>query len=147
MASLPGSKYGALYYRELDKNKQHGITQSKYNYEAYVELFHEHDSIKMVARKTFLVCLIKKNEDPPSVTIYSDASDNASGAHFQVTNTRGNWSLQEISYYINVKEMLLVFFALKCFAKQSSNLKVKMYIDNTSLVSIFKNMSTPLNNF
>ena len=41
VVTLPGSRFGALYYRGLDKNKQYGLQKSKYNYEAYVELFQE----------------------------------------------------------------------------------------------------------
>ena len=41
VSALPGSRFGALYYRGLDKNKQYGLQESKYNYEAYVELFQE----------------------------------------------------------------------------------------------------------
>ena len=36
LAALLGPRYGALYYNELDKNKQHGLTQSNFNYEDYV---------------------------------------------------------------------------------------------------------------
>ena len=39
--ALPGPTFGALYYRGLDKNRQYGLQKSKYNYEAYVELFQE----------------------------------------------------------------------------------------------------------
>ena len=35
VAALPGSKFGALCYRRLNKNKQYGLQKSKYNYEAY----------------------------------------------------------------------------------------------------------------
>ena len=35
VAALPGSKFGALYYRRLNKNKQYDLQKSKYNYEAY----------------------------------------------------------------------------------------------------------------
>ena len=41
VAALPGSRFGALYYRGLYKYKQYGLQKSKYNYEAYVELFQE----------------------------------------------------------------------------------------------------------
>ena len=41
MAALPGSRCGALCYKRLDKNKQYGLQKSKYNYEAYAELYQE----------------------------------------------------------------------------------------------------------
>ena len=39
VAALQGSKFSALYYKGLDKNKQYGLQKSKYKYESYVELF------------------------------------------------------------------------------------------------------------
>ena len=38
--------------------------------------------------------------------------------------------------------MLAVYFSLKCFAKDFSNLTLKIQIDNTAVVSILKNMGT-----
>ena len=38
--------------------------------------------------------------------------------------------------------MLAVYFSLKCFAKDFSNLTLKIHIDNTAVVSILKNMGT-----
>ena len=35
-------------------------------------------------------------------------------------NTGGNWSVHEVTYHINIKEMLAVKFALKSFAKEFS---------------------------
>ena len=83
----------------------------------------------------------KRSEDSPTVSIYSDASDTGQGAHCQGRNTRGNWSLEE-KYHVNVKEMIAVYFSLKCFAKDFSNLTIKIHIDNTAMVSILKNMVT-----
>ena len=80
----------------------------------------------------------KISEDPPTVNIYSDASGTGWGAHFQGRNTGGNWSPEEKYYHINVKEMLAVYFSLKCFAKDFSNLTLKIHIDKTVVVSILK---------
>ena len=38
--------------------------------------------------------------------------------------------------------MIAVYFSLKCFAKDFSNLTIKIHIDNTAMVSILKNMVT-----
>ena len=89
--------------------------------------------------------LNKISEDPPTANIYSDVSGNGWGAHFQGRNTGGNWSLEEKYYHKNVKKMLAEYFSLKCFAKGSSNLTLKIHIDNTAVVLILKHMSTTLN--
>ena len=41
--------------------------------------------------------------------------------------------------------MLPVYFSLKCFAKNLSNLIIKIHIDDTAVVSILKNMGTSNN--
>ena len=41
--------------------------------------------------------------------------------------------------------MLAVYFTLKCFAKDFSNLTVIIHIDNTTVISILKNMGTSHN--
>ena len=145
VAALPGSRFGALYYRGLEKNKQHGLQKSKFNYEAYVELFQESITELNWWRENLPNMFNKIGEDPPTVRIYSDASDTGWGAHFQGRNTWGNWSLEEKYYHINVKEMLAVYFSLKCFAKDVSNLTLTIHIDNTAVVSILKSMGTSHN--
>ena len=42
--------------------------------------------------------------------------------------------------------MLAVYFSLKCFAKDFSNLTLKIHIDNTAVVSILKNLGATLMN-
>ena len=138
VATFPGSRFVALYYRELDKNKQDGLQKRKYNYEAYVKLFQESITELTWWQQNLPNMFNKISEDPPTVNIYSDASDTGWGAHFQGRNTGGNWSLEEKYYHINVKEMLAVYFFLKCFAKDFSNLTVKIHIDNLAVVSILK---------
>ena len=53
-------------------------------------------------------------------------------------NTGGNWSVNEVTYHINIKEMLAVKFALKSFAKEFSNVSINIFIDNTAVISVLK---------
>ena len=53
-------------------------------------------------------------------------------------NTGGNWSVHEVTYHINIKEMLAVKFALKSFAKEFSNVSINIFIDNTAVISVLK---------
>ena len=145
VAALPGSRFGALYYRGLDENKQYGLRKSKHNYEAYVELFQESVTELTWWQENLPNMFNKISEDPPSVSVHSDASDTGWGAHFQGRNIGGNWSLEEKSYPINVEEMLAVYFSLKYFTKDFSNVTVKIHIDNIAVVSILKNMGTSHN--
>ena len=97
-----------------------------------------------MARKSSNI-LYKISEDPRTVNIYSDASDTGCEAHFQSRNTGGNWSLKEKYCHINVKEVLVVYFSLKCFAKYFLNLTMKIHVDNTAVVLILKNHRSGFN--
>ena len=94
-----------------------------------------------MARKSSNI-LYKISEDPRTVNIYNDASDTGCEAHFQ---SRNNWSLEEKYCHINVKEVLVVYFSLKCFAKYFSNLTIKIHVDNTAVVLVLKNHRSGFN--
>ena len=56
-------------------------------------------------------------------------------------NTGGNWSVNEVTYHINIKEMLAnVSLLLKNFLIYPSK-----YFDNTTAISVLKNMGTSHN--
>ena len=59
-------------------------------------------------------------------------------------NTGGNWSVNEVTYHMNIKEMLAVKFALKSFAKEFSNVSIKIFIDNTPVISVLKTWKPPI---
>ena len=67
------------------------------------------------------------------------------GAYMTDQNTGGKWSVNEVTYHINIKEMVAVKFALKSFVKEFSNVSIKIFIDNTTVISVLKNMGTSHN--
>jgi ribonuclease HI len=69
----------------------------------------------------------------PSVTLTSDASLEAWGAHMGDFKVQGRWSRLQRSYHINVLELLAVFKALKAF--QVRNKTVLIQTDNTTVIS------------
>jgi ribonuclease HI len=73
-------------------------------------------------------------KDPkPSVTVTTDASLRAWGAHMGVSKVQGAWTYNQSKLHINVLEMLAVFKALKAF--QLANKMVLIQTDNTSVIS------------
>ena len=84
----------------------------------------------------------KINHEPPTVTL--DASSLGWVSNMRDQNTGGNWSFSEVTYHINIKEML-VKFALNSFVKEFSNVSIKIFIDNTTVISVLKNMGTSHN--
>ena len=87
----------------------------------------------------------KINHEHSAVTLYNDASNLGWWAHMRDQSTGGNWSVNEVKYHINMKEMLEVKFALKFFVKESSSVSIKVFIDNTTLISVLKSMGTSHN--
>ena len=69
VAALPGYRFVALCYSWLDKNKQYGLQKSKYNYEAYVELFQESITKLTWWQENLPNMLNKISEDPPTTSI------------------------------------------------------------------------------
>ena len=72
---------------------------------------------------------------PPSLTIETDASTIGWGAFCQGERTGGAWSQAEREMHINGLELLGATLAVKCFAKEQSNLTILLRIDNTTAIS------------
>ena len=58
--------------------------------------------------------------------------------------TGGNWSIQESKQHINILEALAVYFALKLYCKNLTDMKVHFKIDST-VAGCCINKQTPYN--
>ena len=85
-----------------------------------------------------------KNDESPTVTLYRDAQNLGWGVHMKDQSIGSNWTVNEGKYHINIKEMLAVKFALNSFVKEFSNLSIKLFIDNTTVISILKTWEPPI---
>ena len=74
VAALPASVRGALYYRHIELNKPHGLRHTKGNYEGYVKTAKESLSELTWWKENLPNIYQKINHEPPTVTLYSDAS-------------------------------------------------------------------------
>ena len=145
VAAFPAVQYGPLFYRHLEENKQVGLTASQGNYEGFTTLTCE-------AREELQWWLqhLPTAHSPiilasPTVEIFTDASDDGWGVHFDDVETGGGWSSAEVALHINVKEILAVYFGLQSMANDVQNVNMRLFIDNTSIVSIIKHMGTSHN--
>ena len=66
------------------------------------------------------------------------------GAYMRDQNTGDNCSVNEVKFHINIKEILAVKFALKSFAKEFSNISIKIFIGNTPVISVLKTWKPPI---
>ena len=95
--------------------------------------------------KIYQICTKKKKTDEsPTVTLYRDAQNLGWGVHMKDQSIGSNWTVNEGKYHINIKEMLAVKFALNSFVKEFSNLSIKLFIDNTTVISILKTWEPPI---
>ena len=72
---------------------------------------------------------------PPQSLLFTDASTEGWGAHWNKSTASGLWSPSEKSLHINVLEMRAVLLALKKFAPQLQGQKLGLMSDNSSVVA------------
>ena len=70
-----------------------------------------------------------------ALQIFTDASKEGWGAHFDEHTARGQWSLPESKLHINHLELKAVFLALKEFQTLVFNKTVLVATDNTTVVA------------
>lgn len=70
----------------------------------------------------------------PDLEIYLDASMTGWGAICNGVTTRGPWTADQTLMHINSLELLGALYALQSFVKNSRELSVKMYLDNSTAV-------------
>lgn len=142
ISSLPGVKYGALYYRNLEMNKVAALKLAKGNFEETMCISHNG-----ISELNWWLCNLDSSCNtircpPVDVTLYSDASLQGWGAVMNKKSTGGMWLPTESEHHINYLELLAAFFALQCFHSSLSGKHVKIMIDNTSAVFQINNMGT-----
>ena len=114
ISSLPAVRYGALYYRVLEKDKVEALKISKGNFEAKMQ-------ISPKARYELNWWLVNLDtsfntiDHPPiDFTLTSDASFKGWGASMGDDSTGGQWAPKELED-IHILELRAALFALKCF--------------------------------
>ena len=148
VAAFPGSEFGPLFYRNLEANKQAGLTLNHGGFDGHIAL---QDSSKAELR--WWIANLPLMQKPitypnPAVQIYTDASNSGWGAHFQGKDVTGTWSVSESQLHINEKEMLAVLFGLtSLFPVDIHHITLRLNIDNTTVVHILKNMGSSHNLF
>ena len=76
----------------------------------------------------------------PSMVIESDASKEGWGAHCNGVSTGGLWSQSEQFLHINCLELLAGSFAIKCFAKDKTNIHIQLLMDNVTALTFINKM-------
>ena len=142
ISSLPGVKYGTLYYRNLEMDKVVALKVAKGNFDDSMCLCH-----KGISELNWWLCnrdsSVNTIRRPPvDITMYSDASFQGWGAVMNDMRTGGRWFPAESEHHINSLELLAAYFATQCFHSSLSGKHVKIVIDNTSAIAQINDMGT-----
>ena len=132
--------HAPVFYKRSEIFKNEMLKSHKGEFDAVVEIpdFVQEDvkwwleNIDSQAR--FLVTTV------PTFEIFTDASDTGWGAVCEGQKIGGHWTTEErIWFHINYKELLAVFFAVKVFLNNKSNIHVRLFVDNTTALAYINN--------
>ena len=138
VASFQGVMYGALWYRNMERDKIKALGSNGGDYEASVVFF----LLKMNWWKRNIMSsysLVDISHGEPDFVIYSDASLTGWGCSCSAGKTGGHWNNIEAQAHINVLELKAGFFALKSFIADKQNIHVRLFMDNTTAVACIEN--------
>ena len=140
-SSLPGVKYGAVHYKYLEQDKTNTLKISKGCLDTMTVLSLQ--SITDVQWSYNTTSCSKDNiaRGEPVIEISSDATIFEWGAACNNICTGGAFSLDEMEYDINAKELLAAKFSLKTLVKVYYA-HVKLLSDNTTTVHGISNMGS-----
>ena len=134
VSSLPGVKYGELYYRFLERDRNFALRVSKGNYDDTTQLSSE--AIGEIQWWSANASTPKEICTPPhDLCIAMDASSIGWGVHYNNQSSGGHWLLTESCSHINVLELKAILFGLKSFLNETVNRHIRIKSDNTTAVS------------
>ena len=138
---IPACKYGLLHYRALELEKVEALKCSHGDFESLMSLS---DKAKNELKWWKENRNIKNWIHPPPFTdtLYTDASDYAWGVVYNKSKTGGSWDNIELDYHINIKELIAIHSALKCFFSNSKNKHFQIFPDNTTAVACINKMGS-----
>ena len=141
VSSLPGSRFGALYYRNIERDKVKALSENRGNFDANLLL-----SVAAKGDLQWWLGTIPHMYAPihlPPITnfITCDASSKGWGEVMGTVSTGGAWLPSELTLHINM-EMIAILYALRCFDDKLKNLHIRVLSDNTTAVPVVNKMGT-----
>lgn len=128
-----GVEYAPLYYKPLEKVKDHHLKIHCGNFNSFMTV--PKDIFPIINWWIENVSSSKKkiSHGPPQIVLYSDASTKAWGAFNETEGIRtgGEWSASEQEHHINILELKACQLTLQSFCKHITNKHVRVYMDNT----------------
>jgi ribonuclease HI len=128
--------YARLYMRpvQLYLNSQWKASTLDFNFQVLVPL-RLIPVLRWWADLSRLTQGLAWSQPKPSITMTTDASLKAWGAHIQGIKVQGPWTKHQKSHHINVLELLAVQKGLKVFQHKLKNRSVLIQTDNTTVLN------------
>lgn len=134
VAACPATRYGFIHTKSLEKIKHSSLRRKHKNYNKKIIIPQSvRYELKWWQRNIGNGQSIKPENF--ALEIFSDASKIAWGAYCLGQKCHGFWDHSEQDMHINFLEIRAAFYALKCFAKVESNVRILLRIDNQTAIS------------
>lgn len=141
VAACPAIKYGWMYTKSLEREKNLALLRTKTycgNMRIRSHLLHDLRWWYHNINKSFND--IKK--DSFALEIFTDASLTGWGACALGERAHGWWSEEEGTHHINYLELTAIFYGIKCFARPYANCNILVRSDNTTAISYINKMGS-----
>ena len=115
VSSLPAVQYGALFYRNIEIDKNEAFHKNKGNFETLMQLSPESREDLSWWMRTLPQAYKQIDLSNPDIQVTTDASKIGWGTVSLGETTQGLWSESEQLSHINKLEILAVHFALRRF--------------------------------
>lgn len=139
-AAYPATKWGKLYFRDLEIEKCKALKLTHGNFEKYMSLSPRAiDNLKWWLSEEKLVPSYF-SYFPVTITIHSDASLKGWGAHCNNSTAGGRWELLDQKRHINWLELKACWLAIMAFTRKLPKAHISVKLDNTCAISYIRNM-------
>ena len=140
VSSFSAVEYGPLHYRVLEKRKIEALKDKHGNFDSNINLnsamkYELEWWYKNIETQSRVI-----NHGNPNFSITTDASLDGWGAIKNEEYINGRWNDIEKTYHINYLELLAIFYGIKSFCKNITNVHVQLLSDNSSSVAHINNM-------
>ena len=147
-AAEPGVQHATLFIKPMEKIKEVELRRHCGNFDSYMNIPRVIDDILNWWIDNIGSSFKHVTQNPPHITIYTDASLQMYGAYDETNDSRtqGFWSTEEQRLHINILEMKACEIGIHTFCRNSTNVHVRLYTDNTTSCSYINNYGGKISN-
>ena len=137
LATAPANQMAARYTKQLEIEKNMGLANNKFDYDAVVEISDRarRDLVWWSGNIGTLTAPVIVGK--PDYELYTDASTQGWGCYDPQTEKScgGRWTEEEGQGHINCQELMAVLLGLKSMCKEMKNRHIRLRCDNVTAVA------------